>query len=252
MTIKAIYVTTNVDEFQSVMLYSKPYETKFIQSNPMKRQHLVLIDSDGQLFDFKFYGNKTFSPSWKMVVPKSDRYFGFTNERKIFIMYGHQTEMTYLKSNEFHRTIPNSQFPKNMNKIFFTTLTHFNNHIWLIGGGQMTHRISYIWSIKESKWTKGPSLGGFLVTTICLLPLNRHEVMVFGLETSETRYVRKYDFSKAKWFHIVDLPTHLLGIFSFSAQFLQKKNYEKLYQFILKAFLILLKDTLFLGLSMLA
>ena len=127
---------SNKDDFEPIIIYPKTNE--LVQNNPMRRQHLVLIDSDGKLFDFKFSVNNTFSPSWQMKVPPSTDYFGFINERKINIIYGHKTEITSIKSDKFHRKIPNS-LPKgvclNVNILSRIRLEHsiciqFVHRIW--------------------------------------------------------------------------------------------------------------------------
>ena len=119
----------NNNEFQPKVVIPGSYE--MIQSNPMGRRHLTLIDSVGQLFDFQFHGNYNFTLSWQMKVPQSEDYFGFTNERKLFIIYGQGTQMTYLKSNQFHRTIPKSHPP--IQTKFVGDSAHFNKYIWILG-----------------------------------------------------------------------------------------------------------------------
>ena len=68
-----------------------------------------------------------------MKLPSSTKHFLFTNERKIHVIYGDgKKNMTYIKSNEFHRTIPKSKVPYKCGD--YTIHTRIGDFVWLVGG----------------------------------------------------------------------------------------------------------------------
>ena len=68
-----------------------------------------------------------------MKLPSSTKHFLFTNERKIYAIYGDgKKNMTYIKSNEFHRKIPKSNVPYKCGD--YTIHTRIGDFVWLVGG----------------------------------------------------------------------------------------------------------------------
>ena len=94
---------------------------------------MALINGDGTVYNIHFFGNQSLSKTWDMKLPSSTKHFLFTNERKIYAIYGDgKKNMTYIKSNEFHRTIPKSKVPYKCGD--YTIHTRIGDFVWLVGG----------------------------------------------------------------------------------------------------------------------
>ena len=95
--------------------------------------NVALINDDGTVYNMHFFGNQSLSKTWDMKLPSSTKHFLFTNERKIYVIYGDgKKNMTYIKSNEFHRTIPRSKVPYKCGD--HTIHTRIGDFVWLLGG----------------------------------------------------------------------------------------------------------------------
>ena len=95
--------------------------------------HVALINDDGTVYNMHFFGNQSLSKTWDMKLPSSTKHFLFTNERKIYAIYGDgKKNMTYIKSKKFHRTIPKSNVPYKCGD--YTIHTRIGDFIWLVGG----------------------------------------------------------------------------------------------------------------------
>ena len=81
------------------------------RKNPQERLHVALISGSGSIIDVHINGMKIMKLNWTFKVPDSKSYFGFSAKRKIYLIYGHEKQITLMKSNKFHRTIPNSKLP---------------------------------------------------------------------------------------------------------------------------------------------
>ena len=94
---------------------------------------MALINGDGTVYNIHFFGNQSLSKTWDMKLPSSTKHFLFTNERKIYAIYGDgKKNMTYIKSNEFHRKIPKSNVPYKCGD--YTIHTRIGDFVWLVGG----------------------------------------------------------------------------------------------------------------------
>ena len=94
---------------------------------------MALIYDDGTVYNMHFFGNQSLSKTWDMKLPSSTKHFLFTNERKIHVIYGDgKKNMTYIKSNKFHRTIPKSNVLYKCGD--YTIHTRIVDFVWLVGG----------------------------------------------------------------------------------------------------------------------
>ena len=94
---------------------------------------MALINGDGTVYNIHLFGNQSLSKTWDMKLPSSTKHFLFTNERKIYAIYGDgKKNMTYIKSNEFHRKIPKSNVPYKCGD--YTIHTRIGDFVWLVGG----------------------------------------------------------------------------------------------------------------------
>ena len=94
---------------------------------------MALINGDGTVYNIHLFGNQSLSKTWDMKLPSSTKHFLFTNERKIYAIYGDgKKNMTYIKSNEFHRKIPKSKVPYKCGD--YTIHTRIGDFVWLVGG----------------------------------------------------------------------------------------------------------------------
>ena len=81
-----------------------------------------------------------------MKVPKSDDYFPFIYNRRVFIMYANGNDMTYIKSNNYHRLLKNS-YPSVVNDKDFRlsgSNTRVGNFIWIIGKFIKNYPLEYV------------------------------------------------------------------------------------------------------------
>ena len=149
----------------------------------------------------------------------TSKYFSFEYERQIFIVNGNgKSEATFLSSEKYHRTIPNSEVPIKCG--IYTIHVRIGNFIWFLGGGtgnfNPDRSKSILWSLKRQKWIKGPDLPqkpsndiyGTLqtvdVTGGCALAINRSNVIIFGKYyqgISPILIYSNYDFKSQKWSH---------------------------------------------------
>ena len=94
---------------------------------------MALINGDGTVYNIHLFGNQSLSKTWDMKLPSSTKHFLFANERKIYAIYGDgKKNMTYIKSNEFHRKIPKSNVPYKCGD--YTIHTRIGDFVWLVGG----------------------------------------------------------------------------------------------------------------------
>ena len=94
---------------------------------------MALINGEGTVYNIHLFGNQSLSKTWDMKLPSSTKHFLFTNERKIYAIYGDgKKNMTYIKSNEFHRKIPKSNVPYKCGD--YTIHTRIGDFVWLVGG----------------------------------------------------------------------------------------------------------------------
>ena len=100
-----------IDKYQMKIQIVQPSIPSIKENNPQKRQHVALISESGSIIDVHINGMKMMKLNWTLKVPDSNSYFGFTAKRKIYLIYGDSKQITLLKSNKFHRTIPNSKLP---------------------------------------------------------------------------------------------------------------------------------------------
>ena len=100
-----------IDKYQMKIQIVQPFIPSIKEKNPQKRLHVALISESGSIIDVTINGMKVMKLNWTLKVPDSNSYFGFTAKRKIYLIYGDDKKITLLKSNKFHRTIPNSKPP---------------------------------------------------------------------------------------------------------------------------------------------
>ena len=100
-----------IDKYQMKIQIVQPFIPSIKEKNPQKRLHVALISESGSIIDVHINGIKMIKLNWTLKVPDSNSYFGFTAKRKIYLIYGDDKKITLLKSNKFHRTIPNSKPP---------------------------------------------------------------------------------------------------------------------------------------------
>ena len=100
-----------INKYQMKIQIVQPFIPSIRENNPQERLHVALICESGSIIDVHINGMKMMKLNWTLKVPDSNSYFGFTAKRKIYLIYGDSKQITLLKSNKFHRTIPNSKLP---------------------------------------------------------------------------------------------------------------------------------------------
>ena len=133
-----------INKYQMTIQIVQPFIPSIREKNPQERLHVALISESGSLIDVHINGMKMIKLNWTLKVPDSKSYFGFTAKRKIYLIYGDNKKITLLKSNKFHRTIPNSKLPIaddvgsnfgdwNQYNKFGTKFNYFNNKLSIYG-----------------------------------------------------------------------------------------------------------------------
>ena len=100
-----------INKYKTTIQIVQPSIPSIREKNTQERLHVALISESGSIIDVHINGMKMMKLNWTLKVPDSNSYFGFTAKRKIYLIYGDSKQITLLKSNKFHRTIPNSKLP---------------------------------------------------------------------------------------------------------------------------------------------
>ena len=100
-----------INKYKTSIQIVQPSIPSIREKNTQERLHVALISESGSIIDVHINGMKMMKLNWTLKVPDSNSYFGFTAKRKIYLIYGDSKQITLLKSNKFHRTIPNSKLP---------------------------------------------------------------------------------------------------------------------------------------------
>lgn len=189
-------------------------------SNTSLIQHMAFMDTSGYIYDLDIdYESRNASLNWQLKVPKSPDFFMFTNDKKIYVAYGDvKKKMTYLKSDQFHRTLGHSQVPMINHQVteFGGKHVQVGNFIWFLLGqrhqlapgsfciGSNSLGRTLIWSLKKQTWLLGPSWPsniftenscGVPDTNIYVFAKNRTSALVFQLFKASFLF----DFSTGIW-----------------------------------------------------
>ena len=101
-----------IDKYQMKIQIVQPFIPSIREKNTQERLHVALISESGSIIDVHINGMKMMKLNWTLKVPDSKSYFGFASKRKIHLIYGDDNKhITLMKSNKFHRTVPNSKLP---------------------------------------------------------------------------------------------------------------------------------------------
>ena len=100
-----------INKYNTSIQIVQPSIPSIREKNTQERLHVALISESGSIIDVHINGIKMIKLNWTLKVPDSNSYFGFTAKRKVYLIYGDNKQITLLKSNKFHRTIPNSKLP---------------------------------------------------------------------------------------------------------------------------------------------
>ena len=140
---QAIYDKYFIVDDKTIVVYPKlPVAQKM--TNPMSRSHVTLIDAKGNLIDLSVnIATKTAELAWRMKLPNSPKYFAFTRDRKVFVVYGTRSmDMTYIKSNKYHRQLTGSN-PIYQYDTIYGMSTVVDKKLWILGSKRaFLHSIS--------------------------------------------------------------------------------------------------------------
>ena len=97
--------------------------------HPLKRSHLLLINTKGQALDVAVQSNSSVKISWHLQLPHSKDYFAFTASRKVYVTYGKNLDTIWMKTGSQHRKIHGTTGNHNV----FGFNGRIGDSIWMLG-----------------------------------------------------------------------------------------------------------------------
>lgn len=139
--ISSILIIKEALDFKEEPRIIKPrFSSQVVDSNHQSRLHVAFIDSDGYVVDFSFAPASNLAvESWRMKLPKSFSYTGFTHHGFLYVIFGDSKKnMVSIKSDQYHRIVEDSQVPANRE----TNLWFKNREVNVILNARVNSRYS--------------------------------------------------------------------------------------------------------------